>query len=239
MGRDILGGCWGAALDLLAPWVCPLCGGALARADACPDCGLPSAGTVSRTLQEDRLGPYLVLAGGALAGDLRRLVHAFKYRQDPVALALLAAQTARAIPPRMSGWDTLVPVPAHPVRRRERGWDAADGFARRLAPLLGLPVVRPLRRVRYCEPLTGHGRLARRGLLEGTLAARGAWGRVLLVDDVFTTGATFRTCRCMLLAAGASSVDLLAGARTPRRIPRRDSRQDSRGGLIVGIEGLW
>jgi len=209
-------------LDLLAPLICPLCGQRLARADACPACGLPGGAPVSRRLQEDDLGPYLVMAGGPLAGDLRRLVHAFKYRQDPVALALLAAQAHGAIPPGVSGWDALVPVPAHPVRRRERGWDAADGFARRLAPLLGLPVVRPLRRVRYSEPLTGHGRLARRRLVAGTLAACHAWGRLLLIDDVVTTGTTFRACRRALLAAGAASVDLLAGARTPR--PQRGGR---------------
>jgi predicted amidophosphoribosyltransferase len=216
----MLGDVWRAALDLLAPLICPLCGDVLVRADACRACGWPSAEHVSRHLEEDDLGPFVVLAGGALTGDLRRLVHAFKYRQDPVALALLAAQARVALPPRLSGWDALAPVPAHPVRRRERGWDAADGLVRRLAHLLGLPVVRPLSRVRYCEPLTGHGRLARRRLLEGTLAARGAWGRLLLVDDVFTTGATFRACRRALLDSGAVSVDLLAGARTPRRTAR-------------------
>ena len=156
-----------------------------------------------------------------MAGDLRRLVHAFKYRQDPVALALLAAQAHRAVPAGAPGWDALVPVPAHPVRRRERGLDAADELARRLSTLLGLPVVRALRRVRYCEPLTGRGRLARRRLVEGTLAAAGAWGRLLLVDDVTTTGTTFQACRRRLLEAGAVSVDLLAGARTPPRRSRR------------------
>ncbi len=222
MWRARLRSPWRTALDLLAPLLCPLCGRALARADACPSCGLPGAAPVSRVLREDDLGPYLVLAGGPLAGDLRRLVHAFKYRQDPVALALLAAQARSAIPPGVCGWDALVPVPAHPVRRRARGWDAADGLARRVASLVGLPVVRPLRRIRYAEPLTGHGRLARRRLLAGTLAAHGAWGRLLVVDDVFTTGTTFQACRRALLAAGAISVDLLAGARTPR--PRHPGR---------------
>lgn len=207
---------WVAVLDVLAPLCCPVCRGALERGAGCPACGLPGPGRVSRTLHEDRLGVYVVLAGGEMSGDLRRLIHAFKYQRDPAALALLAGQTGCAVAPGAPGWDALVPVPAHPVRRRERGHDAVDELARRLAPLLGLPVARLLRRARYCGPLTGHGRLERRRLIGVTLAARPAWGRLLLLDDVTTTGTTFQSCRRVLLAAGAVSVDLLAAARTPR-----------------------
>ncbi len=206
---------WAATLDLVAPLRCPVCGRVLAEAARCPDCRMPDPARVARTLGQDARGPYLILTGGALTGRYRRLLHAFKYTQDPGARALLTAQTVLALPPG-GGWDALVPVPTHAVRRRERGFDAVEALGRDLSLALRMPLLRLLRRVRYCAPLTGRGALERRRLVEETVAAAPSWGRLLLLDDVATTGTTFRTCRRLLLAAGAESVDLLVAAHRPR-----------------------
>ena len=204
-----------SVLDLVAPLRCPLCGLTLAPAGACPHCGLPDQELVGRVLQRDTFGEYLGLAGGSFRDPLRRLIHGLKYRQDPGALALLVRQTALALPPGLV-WEALVAVPAHPVRVRERGWGVTDVLTRGLAHRLTLPVRTPLKRTRYTEPLAGLGAAARRQLLVGALHSSPVTGCLLLVDDVFTTGATFRACRRALLEAGADAVDLLVAARTPR-----------------------
>ncbi|MCK4303097.1 MAG: ComF family protein [Candidatus Eisenbacteria sp.] len=203
-------------LDLLAPLRCPLCGFKLVGHKSCPECELPGAGLILRQLRSDGRGEYLVLAGGSFEGRLRHLVHAFKYRQDPAALRILVAQTACALP-RGLAWDAIVAVPAHRVRVRERGWEAVEQLARGISATSGIPMRGGLRRVRYTAPLTGHGVVGRRKLLRGSIRAAPVTGSLLLVDDVLTTGATFRTCRRSLLAAGARSVDLLVAARTPPR----------------------
>ena len=199
-------------LDILAPLRCPLCERKLDERERCRTCALPDPRLVIRQLKP---GPCLFLAGGALEGLLRRLVHAFKYGRDPGAEALLLAQMWHALPPGIR-WDHLVPVPAHPVRIRERGFAATLLLARRLAGRTGIPVNTALERSHYTPSLTGYGAAQRHGILAGALRAHGVSGSLLLIDDVVTTAATYRACRRVLLGAGATSVDLLAAAQTPR-----------------------
>lgn len=203
-----------ALLELLAPRICPVCGEGTGGVWACTRCRLPNRRLVSRQLRVDALGLYLVLLGGPFSGPLRRMVHAYKYREDPFAERLLLRQLGHALPAG-PGWDGLVPVPTHPVRSRERGFSAVEGLTRRLGRQTGIPVKNLLRRVHYTPPLTGQTARARRVTLAPAFEARPARGALLLVDDVTTTGATFRACRRRLLSAGAAGVDLLAVARTP------------------------
>jgi predicted amidophosphoribosyltransferase len=213
------------ALDLLAPVRCPLCGAKLGREELCPACRFPDRRLVVREIRCDRFGAFLVLAGGRFEGPLRQVVHAFKYDQHPGGLRLLAVQTALAVPGGMQ-WDGLVPVPAHRVRLRERGWEPVRDLTGALSALLGLPLESKLRRRWYTETLTGKKRLQRRQIVEGAFEAASAEGCLLLVDDVNTTGATLRACRRVLLDAGARSVDLLVAARTPRRVGAPGLRRD-------------
>jgi predicted amidophosphoribosyltransferase len=203
-----------AGLDLLAPLCCPVCDLKLSDHTCCPSCGLPDPSHVRRELCRDALGEYLVLAGGPFDGALRAMVHALKYRQDPAARVLLAGQTMLALPRGLT-WSALVPVPAHPIRVRERGWEVVATLASDLAQASGWPQRRLLSRRRYTSPLTGRDLAGRRSVLEGSFAAHPATGCLLLVDDVLTTGTTFRTCRRALLESGARAVDLIVSARTP------------------------
>jgi predicted amidophosphoribosyltransferase len=214
--RATFGATLEAILDLVAPLRCPACGVELDRAAGCAACGLPGAERVVRQLRRDGDGEFLVFAGARFEGGVRRMVHALKYRQDPAALRLLTNQARLALPADLR-WDALVPVPAHAVRARERGWEPAVEIARQVARAHRLRFLPALRRVRSTEPLAGHNRWERRRMISGAFRARRVAGDLLVVDDVGTTGATFLGCRRALLAAGARSVDLLVAALTPPR----------------------
>jgi ComF family protein len=130
--------------------------------------------------------------------------------------ARLAEMIARD--PEAFAADVVVPVPLHASRQRERGYNQAELIARPLARRLGLPL-RPVLLVRT-KPRPEKLKLTRR---ERWLTVRGAYAmradsridkvRVLLVDDVFTTGATLDACARVLRQAGASRVVALTVAR--------------------------
>jgi predicted amidophosphoribosyltransferase len=108
--------------------------------------------------------------------------------------------------------DVIVPVPGHPERVRGRGVDLPAVMARRLSRCLGVPVAEPLLRVDGGSQ-TGRGRTERQGV--EFRATRRVPDRVLLVDDVVTTGATAVACAEALSVAGARTTKFVAIASTP------------------------
>jgi ComF family protein len=111
----------------------------------------------------------------------------------------------------------LVPVPLHPRRRRERGYNQSELLALELAKRTGLEVAAPaLVRRKDTAPQTGLKAASRRANVAGAFAVRKqakVVGRtVVLVDDVFTTGATARACALALHQAGVRSVRLITAA---------------------------
>lgn len=139
-----------------------------------------------------------------------------KYRSDPGAFTAMGARLAEAGAGRLPRLDAITPVPIPHRRRLLRGFDQAELLAIPVARRLGVPVLRMLRRI---EPTEQSTRSAR----QRVIGARGAFAhvgapapeRVLLIDDVITSGATARACAEALLCAGARQVHLLcvAGAR--------------------------
>jgi ComF family protein len=133
----------------------------------------------------------------------------------------LAAPLAAELAAAPAGWDLVVPVPLHWRRRLARGYNQAAAIARPLACRLGLPAAEALARCRPTPPQTALPRPARRHNPRGAFAVparhrrRLAGRRVLLVDDVVTTGATLDAAARALLAAGAAEVHAVAVARTP------------------------
>lgn len=110
----------------------------------------------------------------------------------------------------------VVPVPLHPARLRQRGYNQALELARPLARTLGLPLRHQLlRRIRKTPPQTTLTRRARLRGIRGAFAADSDVSglSILLVDDVITTGATVAEAGRTLLRAGAASVAVLAVAR--------------------------
>jgi predicted amidophosphoribosyltransferase len=169
----------------------------------------------------DRLLPLTVLPPsissgwylGSYAGPIGAMVRAGKYGGNEAILWALGRQCGRHLD--VTKVDSVVAVPSSPWRRLLRGVNPADLLAYPIASHQGLPLFHPLLRARS----TAQARTRRLGR---TANARGAFrsvcevkGRVLLVDDVLTTGSTARACAEELLRAGAASVHLLVVAATP------------------------
>jgi ComF family protein len=204
--------CWNRVLPLTPP----LC-------DACGD-PLPTWRTISVPIARCarcRRAPRQVTcvrAVGAYEGALRGIVHALKYdgrRSIAPSLAALMRQRGRAV---LAGADAVVPVPLHPSRRRERGFNqAAD-----LAAHLGLPVSEALRRVRATTPQTELPASRRHRNVRGAFRPTAAVAAlraciVVVVDDVSTTGATLEACARALKEGGVGEVRALTAARVVSR----------------------
>jgi ComF family protein len=150
-----------------------------------------------------RDGP--VFSPVAYEGPARALVHALKFHGRIAAAGVMAAQIAANAPPGLLA-GTLVPVPAHPGRRRQRGFDQARTLARELARRADVPVLDALSRAGSGGRQATAGRQARLRQDLGIAARRPVAGPVVLVDDVVTTGATLRACARALGNDGMTAV---------------------------------
>ena len=151
----------------------------------------------------------------AYSGPARDLVRALKFR-GAIALAdAMAAQIVANAPPAVLDDRTLVPVPLHPRRLRSRGYNQAGAIADAVGDRAGLPVLPCLFRSGPSITQVGRDRAERRAGPAGGVHVDGEPPeRVLLVDDVVTTGATLGACRDALFAAGAREVMAVCFART-------------------------
>jgi ComF family protein len=213
-----------ALLDLLLPPSCPGCG--IEGALLCGACRKP----LERRLDEPPGAPLGLVAPlpaglvqlewcAAFTGPARAALHALKYDGEQRLAGplgeLLAARWRRA----GAGGELLVPVPIHPDRRRERGFNQAALLAGEAGRALRVPVVEALVRGQATDAQHGLGRGARRRnvgrAFSLTPAAanriRGRW--IVLIDDVVTTGATLTACAAVLVEAGAGAVAGLTVAR--------------------------
>jgi ComF family protein len=157
------------------------------------------------------IGPY--------DGALRAIIHALKYDQRRSVARPLAARMVRECASALEAMDIAVPVPLHPRRQRERGFNQAE----EIAAHLGLPCSTILGRNRATASQIGLPAARRHANVRGAFSLRrGAvisGLRVVLVDDVCTTGATLEACAAVLIQAGAVEVRAVTAARvvsTPR-----------------------
>jgi competence protein ComFC len=153
-------------------------------------------------------------------GIVRDLIHRFKYGGEVWVGALLADFLTQGLrDPRLKGrsFDAVVPVPLHPLRRREREFNQAEVLSRELARKNNLAFCEALERLRYTVTQTHFDRRRRMQNLRDAFGLRRnapVQGKdLLLVDDVLTTGSTLDECARVLLAAGARSVRALTVAR--------------------------
>ena len=149
---------------------------------------------------------------------LKAVLQQYKYNRDVWLAGPLGALLLERAPLGIDGYDVMMPVPLHLQRLRWRGFNQAQLLARPLARAAGVPLdPYSLQRVRPTRPQVELDEKERRRNVAGAFRVSRpkavAGHRILLVDDVYTTGATVDECSRVLLRAGARSVDVLALAR--------------------------
>jgi ComF family protein len=158
---------------------------------------------------------------GSYEDTLRNLIHLFKYNKIRPLARPLGALLARAIP-REQSFDLIVPMPLHWKKQWTRGYNQSALLAKEIARKWGVPAANIVRRVKATSPQAGLSNAKRRLNVRGAFRIRKDRNlkglRVLLIDDVLTTGATASACAKVLKRAGASHVTVAAVARTDRRI---------------------
>ena len=148
---------------------------------------------------------------------LREAVHQLKYRRVRRVAGPLGALMAEHVIAQPVAVDAVLAIPLHSKRLAERGFNQAEALAREIATLLDLPLIDTgLARVRATEQQAHLDARARAENMRDAFAWRGTAPprRLLLVDDVLTTGATMGACAIVLRDAGAEAVHGLALARS-------------------------
>jgi ComF family protein len=209
--------------------ICPACRGRLPLVSSplCPICGIPFIGTGS----DHRCGsclthpPHFDTARSRFLyeGPVRDLIHSFKYNKRVhlrYPLALLTLQGVSGLLPDHDP-QLIVPVPLHRSRLRQRGFNQAVLLGRVLSSRLSLPMLPDaLVRTRPTEPQITLSAAERRDNVKGAFTVtrpdRIAGKRILLLDDVMTTGSTMDECAKELKKAGAEAVVAVTIARTAR-----------------------
>lgn len=209
------------ACEETVPWI---------SSPICARCGLPVARPVERCTEcRERFAFASARAAARYEGPARHALKAFKLsgeRRFAKALArpmLAAIKTIPAFEANASGVVTFVPATRRSVL--ERGFNPAEELARPLARTLKRPLRRLLAKTRETQDQAGLGRDARKANLASAFEAHACPQTVLLVDDVFTTGATADACAEALLANGAKQVNVVTFARAGRAgVPAGDGK---------------
>jgi ComF family protein len=215
----------GMALDLLFPrwcvgcgregdFICSSCLKSLPRIvpPLCPKCGLPqSIANLCPSCLSWQAEIDGIRAPFRFEGVMRQAIHQLKYRNLRALAGLLASLLNEYLLANPVPGEVLVPVPLHPKRLRERGYNQSQLLAKELGRLSGLPVVDDcLTRQRHSLPQARTSSLAeRRGNVADAFACRHQRlesKSVIIIDDVATSGATLDACARALKAAGAASV---------------------------------
>jgi competence protein ComFC len=222
-------------LGLVYPEVCQLCHDESAEPDDgfvgrrcltqlkpieapfCRRCGQPFEGEISGEFvctNCREMGLNFEFARGVMRGtpEMLNAIHKFKYQQALWLEPLFRRQFAAGAAEQIRSWrgDCLVPVPLHPVRFRERGFNQAETLCRNLSRDVALPVVtRAVKRIRVTQVQALLSRGERLANMRGAFAPNKLnlnGKRVVLVDDVLTIGATTSDCARACLKAGAAAV---------------------------------
>jgi ComF family protein len=232
-----------AALSFFYPNVCQFCGEEsatkaqgfvglicqrkvkLIERPFCERCGLPFAGEITTSFECANCRnldlSFSKARSAALAeGMVLDLIHRYKYSRalwlEPFLAGLLVAQALPEL--RVQDWDMIVPVPLHRLKQSEREFNQAERLARVLSNATQIPLHSKL--LRRVQPTRTQTRLSRRERLDNVRKAFALYPgtrlngeRIVLIDDVFTTGATTSACARILLDSNASNVCVWTVAR--------------------------
>jgi ComF family protein len=174
---------------------------------------------------------------GSYEGPLRKLIHLFKYAKIETLAAPLSRFLIRALPLDQQ-FDAVLAMPMHWRKRWERGFNQAELLAKPVARRYGLKLKTNLQRARYTRAQAGLSEAQRRENLRGSFCVKRPEEignqRVLLIDDVFTTGATLRAASAALKRAGVRHVTALTLARVDHR-PLETVSPSSATSAVAGV----
>ena len=191
----------------------------------CERCGLPFEGAITTAFDCANcrdLEPHFSSARAAVVArdKLLEVIHRYKYQRALWFEPFLAGLLIEAAKPHLATahWDWIVPVPLHPSKQRHREFNQAERLARRLSAATGIPANRRLvRRVVATRTQTQLTRQERLANVHRAFALRHSQRldgqRLILLDDVLTTGATVNACAGVLRGAGAAAVCVWTVAR--------------------------
>lgn len=195
------------------------------RSPFCAKCSEPFEGEITGTFTCANCAHRTIHFDAAVAayrsrGIVRQIIHDFKYGRQIHLRHLVARWLAGALDdPRLRGrrFDVIIPVPLHPARKRERGFNQASLLAELLNAQISIQSKPLLERIRYTTTQTALDRTERMENLHNAFRLRKNANvrglRVLLIDDVLTTGSTLSECARILKGAGATSVHAATAAR--------------------------
>jgi len=228
-------------VSLLYPPICTICGKNVRAGEYlcnaceakivrivppfCQTCSEPFEGSINTAFRCANCAHRAIHFDAAVAayrgrGIVRDVIHEFKYNRQ-IHLRHLVACWLRAAfdDERLCDYhfDVIVPVPLHPTRQRERGFNQASLLAELLSARISIPCKPLLKRIRYTTTQTALDRSERMENLHNAFRLRKNADvrglRVLLIDDVLTTGSTLNECARVLKRAGAISVHAATAAR--------------------------
>jgi len=230
-----------AAVSLLYPATCVICRKHLRAGEYlcdgckakivrivppfCQTCSEPFEGSISSVFSCANCAHRAIYFEAAVAayrgrGIVRDVIHQFKYNRQIHLRHLIARWLTAALDDeRLRGqrFDVIVPVPLHSARQRERGFNQAGVLAELLSAQSSIPCRPWLKRIRYTTTQTALDRSERMENLHNAFRLRKNADvrglRVLLIDDVLTTGSTLSECARVLKRAGAASIHAATAAR--------------------------
>lgn len=181
----------------------------------CLGCGhaLPQGNVYCDTCQRVKHPFVVARAPLVFTGNVQTLIRRLKYGNGQYLAPYLASLMAESYLRANMQAEAVAFVPMHKKRQRKRGYNQAELLAESLAEYLQLPVIRPLTRVKYTENLARMSKEARQNAITDAIACEPVpYKSVVLVDDVFTTGATASACAEALRHSGVKEVYVLTAA---------------------------
>lgn len=216
---------WADFLNILFPETCPGCNKVLLKQEDCicliclhnlpqfSDITFGQARMQLAVSDLTNLQYSLAMMAFGKKNLAQKIIHEIKYKNNPALGLLMGRIMGEALITQglHSQFDIMVPVPLHPDRQKQRGYNQAELFCKGLNQVTGLPFnINILTKIRKTETQTRKGKLARRSNLKDTFMVSDypnlTGKRILLIDDVFTTGATLATCASALIIAAPHSV---------------------------------
>lgn len=213
---------WDALLDLLYPARCVFCGAWIPHPGLCPHCAEFAPQTEEGEIVRDLGGGLRCAAPFWYTGEVREGLLRFKFRGSRASARPLGALLAQCAAEEFSGeFDLVTWVPVSRKRRRQRGYDQAELLAKGMCRVWKVKPVRCLNKVQHNPAQSSLADAAARranvlGVYDPFRPERFRGKRVLLIDDICTTGSTLRECARVLKTAGAAEVLALTVAK-PRR----------------------